>query len=112
MPGAWKKLTQVDFQSINHPYQKPYLARNNSSDTVMDEPKEDQILDCTGLNCPLPILKTKKAMDIMKRGKILKMISTDPDSINDVMAWTKKTGNELVKNFSGKSEYVFYIKKT
>ena len=44
-------------------------------------------LDCSGLNCPLPILKTKKAVDKLESGQILKMVSTDPGSCNDVEAW-------------------------
>ena len=55
----------------------------------------DQELDCRGLNCPLPILKTKKAMDGMSSGEVLKMTSTDPGSQNDITAWANRTGNEL-----------------
>ncbi|MDP6967024.1 MAG: sulfurtransferase TusA family protein, partial [Candidatus Marinimicrobia bacterium] len=60
----------------------------------MTEFHEDQELDCKGMNCPLPILKTKKTMDGMNSGEILKMVATDPGSINDVNAFTKRTGHE------------------
>ncbi|MDP7136423.1 MAG: sulfurtransferase TusA family protein, partial [Candidatus Poseidoniia archaeon] len=52
----------------------------------MTEIQEDRLLDCSGLSCPLPILKTKKTMDGMVGGEVLKMISTDPGSLNDVNA--------------------------
>ena len=67
-------------------------------------------LDCTGLNCPLPILKTKKQIDAMETGQILKMEATDPGSINDVNAWTRRTGNELVSQTEDGDIYIFYIK--
>ena len=69
-------------------------------------------LDCTGLNCPLPILKTKKQIDAMETGQILKMEATDPGSINDVNAWTRRTGNELVSQTEDGDIYIFYIKKS
>ncbi|HIA30975.1 MAG TPA: sulfurtransferase TusA family protein [Candidatus Marinimicrobia bacterium] len=69
-------------------------------------------LDCTGLNCPLPILKTKKQIDAMETGQILKMEATDPGSINDVIAWTRRTGNELVSQTEDGDIYIFYIKKS
>ncbi len=71
----------------------------------------DQTLDCTGLACPMPILKTKKAVDAMKVGQVLKMISTDPGSIPDVNAWTSKTGQTLLSHEEHSGTYTFYIKK-
>jgi tRNA 2-thiouridine synthesizing protein A len=72
----------------------------------------DQTLDCTGLACPMPILKTKKAVDGLKIGQILKMISTDAGSVPDVTAWSKKTGHELLSHEEGGGTFTFYIKKT
>ena len=60
----------------------------------------DQELDCKGMNCPLPILKTKKQMDAMQSGQVLKMVSTDPGSINDMQAFTRRTGHELLESIS------------
>lgn len=77
----------------------------------MSEIKFDQELDCKGLNCPLPILKTKKTMDTMNPGEMLKMVATDPGSINDIKAWTNRTGNELVDSAKNGDEYIFYIRK-
>ncbi|MFY7974816.1 MAG: sulfurtransferase TusA family protein, partial [Rubrivivax sp.] len=59
----------------------------------MDASKE---LDTRGLNCPLPILKAKKALADMVSGEILKVISTDPGSMRDFQAFARQTGNELV----------------
>ena len=64
----------------------------------MTDYQEDSLMDCSGMNCPLPVLKTKKAIDGMNSGEILKMISTDPGSINDVNAFTKRTGHELLES--------------
>ncbi len=71
----------------------------------------NQELDCRGLNCPLPVLKTKKAMDEMAAGDVLKMISTDPGSQNDVTAWANRTGNEIMSANNEGSDFVYYIKK-
>ena len=78
----------------------------------MSELHEDHELDCKGLNCPLPILKTKKAIDGMAEGQILKMIATDPGSINDVQAFTKRTKHELMESISDNGEYIFFIRKS
>ena len=72
----------------------------------------DQVLDCSGMSCPMPILKTKKVIDSMQTGQILNMIATDPGSVPDVEAWAKKTGNEVVSNEKQGEKYIFYIKKT
>ena len=77
----------------------------------MNEMVHEQALDCRGLSCPLPILKTKKQMDAMKSGHVLKMEATDPGSVNDVNAWTRRTGNELVTHSEEGGLYIFYIKK-
>jgi tRNA 2-thiouridine synthesizing protein A len=72
----------------------------------------DQTLDCTGLACPMPILKTKKAVDGLKVGQVLKMIATDAGSLPDVTAWTQKTGHELLSHEENAGTFTFYIKKT
>jgi len=71
----------------------------------------DQELDCSGLACPMPILKTKKAVDALQLGQVLKVISTDPGSIPDMEAWTSKTGHELLGQDKDGDRYVFYIKR-
>jgi tRNA 2-thiouridine synthesizing protein A len=72
----------------------------------------DQELDCKGMNCPLPILKTKKQMDAMQSGQVLKMVSTDPGSINDMQAFTRRTGHELLESISEGGDYIFFVRKT
>jgi tRNA 2-thiouridine synthesizing protein A len=71
----------------------------------------DQELDCSGLACPMPILKTKKAVDALQTGQVLKMVSTDPGSLPDVEAWTAKTGHELLGHEKDGNKFVFYIKR-
>ncbi len=77
----------------------------------MSDMNVDLELDCRGMSCPIPILKTKKAIDTLQSGQTLKMISTDPGSVNDVNAWTRRTGNELLKSEQEAGEYTFYIGK-
>ena len=72
----------------------------------------DQTLDCSGMACPLPILKTKKAVDGLAVGQILKMIATDPGSPSDMEAWSQKTGQQLVSSEKEGDKFIFYIKKT
>ena len=72
----------------------------------------DQVLDCSGLSCPMPILKTKKAVDGLQVGQVLKMIATDPGSLPDVQAWSSKTGQELLGHEQDGSTFTFYIKRT
>lgn len=73
--------------------------------------KVDMELDCRGMACPIPILKTKKAIDSMDSGQVLKMISTDPGSVNDVNAWSRRTGHPLLESEQVDSEYTFYLQK-
>ena len=56
-----------------------------------------QELDTRGLNCPLPILNAKKALDGMASGELLRVVSTDPGSVRDFQAFSRQTGNELVE---------------
>lgn len=72
----------------------------------------DQELDCSGLSCPMPILKTKKALNTMEAGQVLKMISTDAGSVPDVNAFSAKTGNELLGHEEDGGTFTFYIKKS
>ncbi len=71
----------------------------------------DAELNCEGLNCPLPILKTKKTIDGMSSGELLKMTSTDPGSVNDMDSWSKRTGNELMSHAEDSGIHTFVIKK-
>ena len=70
-----------------------------------------QELDARGLNCPLPILRTKKALGALASGQVLKVVSTDPGSVKDMQAFAKQTGNELLSSAEAAGEFVFYLKR-
>ncbi|MHB1679870.1 MAG: sulfurtransferase TusA family protein [bacterium] len=71
----------------------------------------NKTLDASGLSCPLPIVKTKKEIDLMTSGQVLEIISTDPGSKNDMTAWCKRTGNELLESTEEGGKFKFYVKK-
>lgn len=70
-----------------------------------------QQLDARGLNCPLPILRAKKALDGLQHGEVLQIRATDPGALKDFDAFCKQTGNELVSSGQTGDEYVFQIRK-
>ena len=63
----------------------------------MSEVKPASILDCTGLQCPLPVIKTAQAMKGLDVGQVLELLATDPGVEPDMKAWSSRTGNELVE---------------
>jgi Predicted redox protein, regulator of disulfide bond formation len=71
----------------------------------------DKDLDARGLNCPLPILRTKKALAEIGAGQVLKITATDPGAVKDMAAFAKQTGNELLSSAEAGGEYVFFMKK-
>jgi len=71
----------------------------------------DVELDTRGLNCPLPILKAKKALSGMESGKLLKVIATDPGSVRDFQAFARQTGNALVEQTSTDQEFVHVLQR-
>lgn len=71
----------------------------------------DKELDAKGLNCPLPILRAKKALADMTSGQVLRIMATDPGSVKDFAAFAKQTGNELLSTAEQGKEYEFYIKR-
>jgi tRNA 2-thiouridine synthesizing protein A len=71
----------------------------------------DKELDARGLSCPLPILKTKKSLNDLASGQILKVVATDPGSIKDMQAFANQTGNALLASEEADKTYVFYLKK-
>jgi tRNA 2-thiouridine synthesizing protein A len=71
----------------------------------------DEVLDCSGLSCPMPILKTKKAIDKLSSGQVLKMIATDPGSKPDMDAWSKRTGHTVLEYQQEGNKHIFFIKK-
>lgn len=78
----------------------------------IDVIKEDVLLDCSGMLCPMPIVKTAKAIKEMQAGQILKVISTDAGSPPDMAAWSRQTGNELLLSSEEGGKFVFFLKKS
>ena len=74
--------------------------------------KVEKVLDTKGLSCPLPILKTNKAIQALSKDQILKVETTDPGSQKDMPSWAKRTGNEIVKVEESGGIFAFYIRKT
>ena len=71
----------------------------------------DKELDARGLNCPLPILRTKKSLAELTAGQVLKVTATDPGSVKDMQAFAKQTGNELLSSAEASGEFMFFLKK-
>jgi len=74
----------------------------------MDFTKE---LDTRGLNCPMPILKAKKALAELAAGEVLKVLSTDPGSVRDFQAFARQTGNELVEQTNSGNDFVHLLRR-
>ena len=72
----------------------------------------DQELDARGLNCPLPILRAKKALNGMTSGQTLHIMATDPGAVKDFQAFAKQTGNQLLESNEANGEFSFLIKKS
>lgn len=68
-------------------------------------------IDTRGLNCPLPILKAKKALADMKSGEVLKVLATDPGSMRDFQAFARQTGNELVEQLTERDEFIHFLRR-
>ncbi|PTQ74674.1 tRNA 2-thiouridine synthesizing protein A [Nitrosomonas oligotropha] len=73
--------------------------------------KTDKELDARGLNCPLPILRTKQSLAGMVSGQILRIVATDPGSVIDFQVFAEQTGNELLSLSEVDKEFIFLLKK-
>ncbi|MGD8672701.1 MAG: sulfurtransferase TusA family protein [Thiogranum sp.] len=71
----------------------------------------DLEIDARGLNCPLPILRTRKGINTLASGQVVKIIATDPGSVKDLEAFCKQTGNEMLESSQQNGEYHFNIRK-
>jgi len=71
----------------------------------------DKEIDTRGLNCPLPILRAKKALADMASGQVLKIVATDPGSMRDFQAFAKQTGNELLGQETAGKEFIHFLKR-
>lgn len=75
------------------------------------ELKESILLDVSGLLCPMPIVKTSRAMKDLAPGDVLKLVATDKGAVADVPAWTESTGNELLSWREEGDAFIFFIRK-
>jgi tRNA 2-thiouridine synthesizing protein A len=90
---------------------RPPAMRDNHAFPTEDTMQFDKELDARGLSCPLPILKTKKALNDLTSGQVLKVVATDPGSVKDMQAFANQTGNPLLESGEENKDYVFYLKK-
>jgi len=74
--------------------------------------REDQLLDCSGLLCPMSIVKTSNAMKELGSGQILKVIATDAGYLPDVEAWSRQTGNLLLNSMAEDGKFVVFLQKS
>ena len=74
----------------------------------MDAQKE---IDTRGLNCPLPILKAKKALAELRSGQVLKVVATDPGSVRDFQAFARQTGNELIEQSTDGDDFLHFLRR-
>jgi TusA-related sulfurtransferase len=77
----------------------------------MHEIEADVVVDCLGLFCPEPILRTRLAIDSAEVGQIIEVIADDPSAENDIKAWAKHTGHEILKIDKVDGEFHFFIRK-
>jgi tRNA 2-thiouridine synthesizing protein A len=77
----------------------------------MTDMNHDKELDARGLNCPLPILRARKALNEMTTGQVLRIVATDPGAVKDFESFSKQTGNTLLSQSTGEKEFVFYLRK-
>ena len=71
----------------------------------------DKELDCSGMLCPMPIIKTAKAIKEVEIGQVLKMISTDPGAPPDMEAWVRQTGHEMIESSQEDGSYIFHFRR-
>jgi tRNA 2-thiouridine synthesizing protein A len=71
-----------------------------------------QVLDCTDLLCPMPVVKTSKAIKTIEIGQVLQMIATDPGAPPDMEAWVRQTGHEMVAQTVDDGKFIFWFRRT
>jgi tRNA 2-thiouridine synthesizing protein A len=71
----------------------------------------DKEFDASGLACPMPIVKTKKALADMASGKVLRVVATDPGSVCDMQAFAEQTGNALLSSTTEGGKFIFFLRK-
>jgi tRNA 2-thiouridine synthesizing protein A len=71
----------------------------------------DREVDARGLDCPLPILRTKKTLNEMSSGQVVRILATDPGSVRDFQAFSRQSGNELLESGAAAGEFIFLLRK-
>ncbi|GGJ10521.1 hypothetical protein GCM10010885_19640 [Alicyclobacillus cellulosilyticus] len=71
----------------------------------------DKTIDCTGLSCPMPVVRTKKAMDALQAGQVLEVLATDPGSVTDIKSWAHRTGHQFIGTVEDGKVFKHYIRK-
>ena len=79
--------------------------------TAPVSPPEAVILDVTGLNCPMPLLKAKKALNELPAGALLRVLATDPGSVRDFDVFSKQSGHELLESLQAEGRYSYLLRK-
>ena len=105
----------LPFSNVSFIYRASFSAHkccSNYHRGVFKVADYDEELDASGLNCPLPILRAKKALSGMDAGKVLRIVATDPGSVKDFEAFAKQTGNELLESTEEGGKFCFLMKKT
>jgi tRNA 2-thiouridine synthesizing protein A len=77
----------------------------------MDDVKADETLDARGLSCPMPLLKTKKAIEKLASGQVLEILGTDPGTRNDLPNWAKRSGHEFLGEEEGEGFCRYFVRK-
>ncbi len=77
----------------------------------MTTPNADKVLDCSGLLCPFPVVKTAKAIKEIEIGQVLQMIATDSGAPPDMEAWSRQTGHEMLESSEQDSKYIFFFRR-
>ncbi len=81
------------------------------SDSNLPESSPEQLLDVTGLTCPMPLLKAKKALNAIQAGELLRVRATDPGSVRDFETFAKQSGNELLESTTQEQIFVYLLRK-
>ncbi|MDB5755684.1 MAG: sulfurtransferase TusA family protein [Massilia sp.] len=100
-------MNEVSTATVTNPANNSMSAITLDND-VMEYQKE---LDARGLNCPLPILKAKKALAEMATGEVLRIVATDSGSVRDFQAFAKQTGNALLAHSQNGLEFTFLMRR-
>jgi len=78
----------------------------------MNTIQADSELDCSGMLCPMPVVRTSQAIKKLEVGQVLKMIATDPGAPPDMEAWSRQTGHEILQSTEEEGTYTFHFRRT